>query len=917
MSKKIIIKGARLHNLKNISLSIPKEKLIVITGVSGSGKSTLAFDTIFAEGQRRYIESLSSYARQFLGKIQKPDVDEIINISPAVAIEQKTIINNPRSTVATNTEIYDYLKLLYARIGKTYSPLSNEEVKCSQTIDVINYIKRIEKNKKILILFKSNLNSNDINIQKINKIGFTRIFINNKEYKIKDILKKGDYSKEDFYIIVDRIFSEDLINNYNKINESIETAFEYGNGNCYIFSENIKLERFSNKFEKDGMKFEKPSTNLFAFNNPFGACKKCQGFGSILDIDENKVIPNKKLSIFENAVVCWSGLKSSKWKDRFIKNSFEFNFPIHKPYEELDNEQKNILWNGHNHCQGIFDFFNMLEVKKYKIQNRVMLAKYKGKTNCPECKGSRLRKEARYVKINNKSIDEINNMSIIQAYEFLKNIKLSKKEIEISKRIINEILNRLEYLKEVGLDYICLNRLSNTLSGGESQRINLAKSIGSALIGTMYILDEPSIGLHPKDTQRLINILEKLKNLGNTVIIVEHAEEIIAAADEIIDIGKGAGIHGGEIVFQGSFKNIINDKNSLTGKYLSEKKHIKIPNYRIPKRDFIKITNINQYNLKNLNVIFPLNMLTLITGVSGSGKSTLVKNVLAPAINNCLKNYIPQNKNYNKVIISTNSLKNVELITQNPIGRSSRSNPVTYLKVYDDIRKLFANQTLSKIRKFKPGFFSFNIPGGRCEYCQGEGENTIEMQFMADIRLQCEECKGARFKKEILEIKFENKNINNILNLSIEEAKDFFEKNNQINIANKLKPLLDVGLGYIKLGQSSSTLSGGEAQRIKLAFFLSKGGTDQKTLFIFDEPTTGLHFHDIQKLLNSFYSLIKKGHSIICIEHNLDVIKCADWIIDLGPDGGENGGKIIFEGVPEKIIKKRESFTGQFLKQKL
>ena len=912
----IVVKGAKLHNLKNISLNIPKNKLVVISGVSGSGKSSLAFDTLYAEGQRRYIESLSSYARQFLGKLQKPDVDEIIGISPAIAIEQKVISKNPRSTVGTVTEIYDYLKLLFARIGITYSPISGKVVKRHQISDVVDFISN-QNNTSSLLLTKLE----DANTEKLNTLlqqGYSRVLSDDKIEKINNLIEKNQkVDSKNTYLIVDRIIyldrDEDLI---NRITDSVETAFFEGNGECDLMIGNKKYH-FSNKFELDGINFEKNSVHLFAFNNPYGACKKCEGFGITLGIDKNKVIKDKDQSVYGGVVSCWSGIKLVKWKEKFILNAAEYDFPIHKSYKDLSKSEIDLLWNGKGKCKGIFQFFTKLDSEKHKIQSRVISARYRGRTKCDVCGGSRLRKDALYVKINNTSIAEITNMNIKESIDFFNTIKLNTSEKKIAGRILIEIKNRLSYLDKVGLSYLTLARKSSTLSGGESQRINLATSLGSSLVGSMYILDEPSIGLHSKDTENLIKVLKNLRDIGNTVIIVEHDEKIMEQSDQIIDLGTEAGIHGGELIFQGKLSDIYKEKRSLTTKYLSGELKIEVPEQRRKWKHSVKLEGVNINNILNMNIEIPLECFTLITGVSGSGKSSLIREALKPALEQRFNGYTATKRNYKESHINTNKYSKMEFVDQNPIGKSSRSNPITYIKAYDEIRSLFSNQKLSKSRDYKSGFFSFNVDGGRCDNCKGEGETTVEMQFMADVHLLCDECKGNRFKDEILEVKFSDKNISDILDLTVDEALTFFTKNGEEKINKKIQPLQDVGLGYVKLGQSSSTLSGGEAQRIKLASFLGKGENSEKIIFIFDEPTTGLHFHDINKLLTSFNELIKKGHSVICIEHNLDVIKCADWIIDLGPEGGDKGGKIVFEGTPEELIKNKISFTSKYLKKKL
>ncbi|MBD0831921.1 excinuclease ABC subunit UvrA [Aestuariibaculum sediminum] len=913
----IIIKGAKLHNLKNIDVVIPRNKLVVITGLSGSGKSSLAFDTLYAEGQRRYVESLSSYARQFLGRLNKPKVDYIKGIAPAIAIEQKVNSTNPRSTVGTSTEIYDYLKLLFARIGKTYSPISGQEVKKDTVTDVLKYLKSFPEREKLLLLAPIHLEEGrDIEekIKTLGQQGYARVKINNEVVRIDEIESISE--NDSILLVVDRIIIKHDDDFFNRLADAIQTAFFEGKGECLIENlSNNNLRHFSNRFELDGMNFLEPNVHLFSFNNPYGACPKCEGYGDIIGIDEDLVIPNTGLSIYENAIFPWRGESMSWYRDQLVNNSHKFDFPIHKPYFQLNDSQKQLIWDGNQYFEGLNAFFTELESKAYKIQNRVMLSRYRGKTTCKACNGKRLRKEANYIKIEGATITDLVEMPLDKLSDFFKNLELSEHDLKIANRLLKEINNRLSFLSNVGLDYLTLNRKSNTLSGGESQRINLATSLGSSLVGSMYILDEPSIGLHPKDTERLILVLKQLRDLGNTVIVVEHDEDIMKAADTIIDIGPEAGTFGGEVVATGDFKQLL-DSKSLTAQYLNEQLKIETPSKRRASKYYIDVLGARENNLKNIDVRFPLSMLTVVTGVSGSGKSTLVKKILYPALQKKLTDFSDKAGQFTGIEGQYSNIKHIEFVDQNPIGRSSRSNPVTYIKAYDDIRSLFSKQKLSKLRNYQPKHFSFNVDGGRCETCKGEGEVTIEMQFMADVHLECETCKGKRFKKEVLEVQFANKNIDDILNLTIDDAIAFFEANNETKIKNKLQPLQDVGLGYVTLGQSSSTLSGGEAQRIKLASFLGKGSNKEKTLFIFDEPTTGLHFHDIQKLLKSFNALIEIGHSIIVVEHNIELIKCADYIIDLGPNGGENGGHLVASGTPEDIVK-TESEIGKYLKTKL
>jgi excinuclease ABC subunit A len=967
--KNIIIKGARVHNLKNMDVAIPKNKLVVITGMSGSGKSSLAFDTLYAEGQRRYVESLSAYARQFLGRMNKPDVDYIKGIAPAIAIEQKVITSNPRSTVGTSTEIYDYLKLLFSRIGKTISPVSGGLVKKDSVTDVINFIMALPDQTQVTVLcplYPHNNRSLKEELAVLMQKGFVRVEFKGKLSRIEDLLEDmsivddGSWLVEEVKaeggkqkaesrkqktesakqkvddnnntyniqhttynpvrIVVDRITKNNEDETVSRLGDSIQTAFFEGKGDCFVRyrepdAEEEKEHFFCDRFELDGIRFEEPTPNFFSFNNPYGACKKCEGYGKVIGIDEDLVIPDKSKSVYEGAIAPWRGEKMREWNDVLVKNALKFDFPIHRQYNQLTDTQQRLLWTGNKYFQGLDAFFKEMEEQTYKIQYRVLLSRYRGKTTCPECKGSRLRQDAAYVKINTKSITDVVLMPLDKALEFFKGIKLNETDTKIGRRLLMEITNRLLFLNDVGLSYLTLNRLSNTLSGGESQRINLATSLGSSLVGSIYVLDEPSIGLHPRDTQRLISVLKSLRDVGNTVLVVEHEEEIMKAADHIIDIGPEAGTHGGTLMFSGDYAGILKDNNSLTGRYLSGKDSIAIPATRRKWNDFIEIKGARENNLKHVNAKFPLGVLTVVTGVSGSGKTSLVKRIFAPALQKILGSYnSEQTGAYDSIDGDYQKIEQVELVDQNPIGRSSRSNPVTYVKAWDEIRNLYASQAVSKAAGLKPSAFSFNVEGGRCDVCQGEGEVKIEMQFMADIFLTCETCGGKRFKQHILDVTYHDKNVSEVLTMTIEEALEFFAK--EPKIISKIKPLMDVGLGYVQLGQSSNTLSGGEAQRIKLASFLVKGNNTHKTLFIFDEPTTGLHFADIKKLLKSFDALLDQGNTIIVIEHNMDVIKCADWIIDIGPEGGDKGGKVVFEGLPEDLIKKKGSYTGDFLKER-
>lgn len=926
--KFIIIKGARVNNLKNLSVAIPRNKLVVITGLSGSGKSSLAFDTLFAEGQRMYVESLSSYARQFLGRMEKPEVEYIRGVSPAIAIEQKANTRNPRSTVGTTTEIYDYLKLLFARIGKTISPESGREVTKDSVADVVDFVYTKPEGTKIIISCPLKIKATR-NIEKELKIllskGFGRVLQNEEVVYIEDLLEANSSTEGKIEVLIDRTsvqYDENADDgrkedNSFRITDSVQTAFFEGEGTCNVRIMGEKKYVFSDKFELEGRKFEEPSINLFSFNNPYGACRRCEGFGKVLGIDEDLVIPDKSLSVYEGAVAPWRSETMKKWVRPLIQNAMYYDFPIHRPVNELTAAQKKLLWEGHEQFKGLNKFFSYLESKTHKIQYRVLLSRYRGRTVCPECKGTRLRKDAGYVKIQGTSIVDLVLKPIKEVFEFFETLELNTYEKRVAGRIVKEINDRLDYLIRVGLEYLTLNRLSSTLSGGEYQRIKLATSLGSALVGSMYILDEPSIGLHPRDTKKLISVLNTLRDLGNTVIVVEHEEEIIKSANQLIDIGPAAGSHGGELVFQGDFKDLKDHLESRTAKYLLGVDEIPLPKRRRKWRDTVSIIGARENNLKNIDVRFPIGALTVVSGVSGSGKSTLVKNILYPALSKMLGGGGDATGNYEKIDGSYKKFTKVEFIDQNPLGKSSRSNPVTYVKAYDAIRQLFARQSISIQRGYKPAHFSFNVDGGRCEMCQGEGVVKIEMQFMADIFLKCESCKGTRFKDEILEVSYRDKNIADILEMTVEDSIDFFADENAV--LQKLKPLSEVGLGYICLGQSSNSLSGGEAQRVKLASYLSKADKQAEghTLFIFDEPTTGLHFHDIQQLLTALNVLIDQGNTVVVIEHNLEVIKSADWVIDLGPEGGESGGELIFAGLPENLVKHKNSYTAKYLKEKI
>lgn len=922
--KNILIKGARVHNLKNIDVSIPKNKLVVITGMSGSGKSSLAFDTLYAEGQRRYVESLSAYARQFMGRMNKPDVDYIKGIAPAIAIEQKVITSNPRSTVGTSTEIYDYLKLLFARIGVTFTPDTNQVVKKDTVSNVVDFVKSKGDGVTSTIycpLFPHNNRTIKEELAVLLQKGFIRVKYNDQIIKIEDILEDKEFKDFELnehnlvQILIDRIVFSDDEETMSRLADSVQLAFFEGKGDLYIDVENATFH-FCDRFELDGVRYEEPTPNFFSFNNPYGACKRCEGYGNVIGIDEDLVIPDKSKSVYDNAIAPWRGEKMRDYLTRLLRSADKFDFPIHRPFKDLTESEQRLLWTGNKYFTGLDEFFVELEQQTYKIQYRVMLSRYRGKTVCPDCKGSRLRKDASYVKINDKSIIDIVLMPISSCLDFFDNLELSPTQQKIASRLLLEIKNRILFLNNVGLGYLTLNRLSNTLSGGESQRINLATSLGSSLVGSIYVLDEPSIGLHPRDTQKLISVLTALRDVGNSVLVVEHEEEMMRAADYIIDIGPEAGTHGGQLVFSGDFESLLKSKESLTGAYLSGRLKIETPTTRRKWKDHIFIKGARENNLKNIDVKFPLGVFTCVTGVSGSGKTSLVKKILYPALQKAIGNYSgEQTGAFDEILGNIDLVSQVEMVDQNPIGRSSRSNPVTYVKAWDDIRALFSAQAAAKANGLKPAAFSFNVEGGRCDVCQGEGEVKIEMQFMADIFLPCETCEGKRFKQQVLDVTYKGKNVSDILELTIEESVDFFK--DEPKILAKLNPLLDVGLGYVHLGQSSNTLSGGEAQRIKLASFLIKGNHTQKTLFIFDEPTTGLHFHDILKLLKAFNTLIEQGNTILVIEHNVEMIKSADWVIDIGPEGGNNGGEIVFEGTPEELAKSGKGYTSQFLKPHL
>ena len=923
MHNKIYIKGARVHNLQNIELEIPHEKLIVVTGLSGSGKSTLAFDTIFAEGQRRYVESLSAYARQFLGRISKPDVDLITGIAPAIAIEQKVSSRNPRSTVGTVTEIYDYLKLLYARVGKTISPVSGVEVRCYNTDDVVEYLLSLGEGARVVVAVPMQLEKGESIIEKLLtlvKDGIVRLVVEDKTVLIDDFIKEVDleHTGEDIYIVIDRLRVVNDDDTLTRMRESVSQAFGYGTSSCVIIHEGEK-RLFNSNFTADGIEFERPHEHLFSFNNPLGACPRCEGWGKVTGIDEDLVVPDKSRTIFDNAIACWRGDTMRWFRDQLVMNAHKFDFPIHAPYYTLTEEQRRLLWLGNEYFEGLNSFFEMLDSQRHKIQYRVMKARYTGKSICPECEGKRLRPEALYVQFGGKNIAEVVRMTVDEAIEFFGGVQLNDHEKKSAERLLIEVKNRLQYLSDVGLGYLTLDRASNTLSGGESQRINLATSLGSNLTGSLYILDEPSIGLHPRDTHRLIEVLKQLRDMGNTVIVVEHEEEVRRAADWSVDMGPEAGMGGGEVVYSGAAKDIVTAERSLTADYLTGRRRIATPQRRRAAAGCVRLRGVRHNNLKNIDVEIPLGVLTCITGVSGSGKSSLADDVLFPALKRRLSETTLMPGDHDGMDVDRHLLQGVEMVSQSPIGKSTRSNPVTYIKAYDEIRKLFADQPYAKHTGIAATAFSFNMPGGRCEECEGEGVIKISMQFMADVELQCEACGGMRFKQEILEVKYRGCSIYDVLNMSVDEALEFFSEDASCaicrRIVERLRPLQQVGLGYVKLGQSSSTLSGGESQRVKLASFLTKERSGDKIMFIFDEPTTGLHFHDIGRLLGAFDALIERGHTVVVVEHNMDVIKCADWVIDLGPEAGAAGGRVVVAGTPEDVMRAEDSYTGEYLRR--
>ena len=922
MENKIKIKGARVHNLKSVDVEIPHNSLVVVTGLSGSGKSTLAFDTIFAEGQRRYVESLSAYARQFLGRVEKPDADLIEGIAPAIAIEQKVISRNPRSTVGTTTEIYDYLKLLFARIGRTYSPTTGREIRCYEVDDVVDHILKLEDGSRVTIAAPLLLKQSEGVVERMLTLmedGVNRVRYRDEVMLVEEFMPRitADMVLEDVMIIVDRVLLDHEQDTVSRLADSVARAMGYGAGVMHVITD--RVESFSSHYDEDGIGYERPTEHLFSFNNPLGACPLCEGYGKVVGIDENLVVPDKSKSIYEGAVACWNGATMGRWREALVLASSKCGFPIHTPYYALSEEDKDVLWHGNEYIHGIDEFFDYVDTQRHKVQYRVLKARYMGKTLCPECHGNRLRKEALYVKVGGRNIAELVHMTVGELVVFFDNLQLDEHDAVTAERVLTEIRNRLGYLNDVGLDYLTLDRLSSTLSGGESQRINLSTSLGSNLVGSMYILDEPSIGLHPRDTNRLIGVLKQLRDLDNTVIVVEHEEEVMRAADWIVDMGPEAGIGGGEVVYSGAAKDIVTAERSLTADYLTGRRRIALPERRRAAAGSVRLRGVRHNNLKNIDVEIPLGVLTCITGVSGSGKSSLADDVLFPALKRRLSETTLMPGDHDGMDVDVRLLQGVEMVSQSPIGKSTRSNPVTYIKAYDEIRKLFAEQPYAKHTGIAATAFSFNMPGGRCEECEGEGVIKISMQFMADVELQCEACGGMRFKQEILEVKYRGRSIYDVLNMSVDEALDFFSEDTSCatcrRIVERLRPLQQVGLGYVKLGQSSSTLSGGESQRVKLASFLTKERSGDKIMFIFDEPTTGLHFHDIGRLLGAFDALIERGHTVVVVEHNMDVIKCADWVIDLGPEAGAAGGRVVVAGTPEDVMRAKDSYTGEYLRK--